>query len=156
MFDGGLDGLMVEADKPARMLIVNPYTRETIRHQETEAPAWIEVFSDSSAAGAQFLREATDRILQRKGRTARAEDIEDDLTAKAARLTTAWSLLSLNGEPINLPFSRAAARELFAKPGARWLRDQVLEFAADLGNYRQTTSPASSHMPNTNSGSTAA
>jgi len=70
-----------------------------------------------------------------RGQRLRAEDIESDFTEKLARLTKGWLLVTLEGVPLEVEFSLAAARELYAMPELSWLRDQVAEFAAELGNY---------------------
>jgi hypothetical protein len=152
----GLSGLAVKSDVPARMTVMNPYTRMPVLHAETNEPAWVDVLSESSKAGTRWLREATDKALARRGRTAKADDLDADLCAKAARLTTGWFLLNFSGEPIDVDYSPAMARDLFAMPEMTWLREQVLEFAGDLGNYRTPPSTASLSTEDTSSGSTVA
>lgn len=147
-------GLAVSTDKAGRMTIKDPYSRRPLVNAETEEPAWIDVLSDVSKVGAAFAREMTDKALGRRGRVTKAEELEDDLSQKAARLCVGWSLLTLAGEPIALPFTAGNARELFQMSEMAWLRDQVLEYAGDLGNFRATPSKPSSPTPDTSSAST--
>jgi len=147
-------GMTVAVDVPSRMHIIDPFTRMPLRSSNGD-PAWIDVLSDSSRAGAAWVRELTDKNLQRRGRTQRAEDLEIDLSEKATRLTVGWNLCTFDGTPIELPFTVGNARDLYNMPEMSWLRDQVLEFSADLGNYRRRPSTASSTTPDTASASTA-
>jgi hypothetical protein len=150
-----LSSLMISVDPPSRMTIINPYTRQPVRGKDNEDTAWVEVLSESSGPGRAFLRDQTDQIMMRKGRVARSEDLEANLSDKAARLTVGWHLLGLDGgAPLPIPFSLGNARDLYAMPEMAWLRDQVLEHAADLGNWRQTSLTTSSHTQSTNSVST--
>lgn len=146
-----LAGLAVNAEKPARMTIINPFNSHPVRHVETGEEAYVDVLSETGKIGAQWQREMTDKALQRRGRAGKADVLEDDLTDKATRLTVGWSLMTLDGTPINLPFSRANARELYEMPEMSWLREQVLGFAGDLGNWRPTSSSNSSPLPTTSS-----
>jgi hypothetical protein len=136
------------------MTIINPFNSHPVRHAETGEDAYIDVLSEAGKIGNQWQREMTDKALQRRGRAGKAEVLEDDLTDKAARLTVGWSLMTLAGEPIALPFSRPNARELYEMPEMSWLREQVLGFAGDLGNWRPTSSSNSSPSPTTSSAST--
>lgn len=51
------------------------------------------------------------------------EEQEQDDTEKLAAYTLGWSGLTSGGQPV--PFSKAAALQLYADPRRRWLRDQV-------------------------------
>ena len=135
----GLEGLKVHADKPARLTVVNPYTRAPLTVTDTDIVCWVDVLSDSSAVGAALVREQTDKIFQRRGRPIKPEDFEKDQVEKAARLTVNWGLVSLSGDAIDLPYTRSTARDVYAMPELRWLRDQVLDFSAELGNFQETS-----------------
>ena len=68
--------------------------------------------------------------------------MEADGTALLAALTKGWSLVTLDGAPIDVPCTPENARELYGTPDLAFIRRQVDEFVADLGNYRgQKTSP---------------
>ena len=148
----GIDDLLIGVDEAVRMPLINPYTGSPCINAETEEAGWIDVLSETSDAGAGYMRGRNDRVLARGSRTAKDAELQFENVEKAALLVTGWSLVAPNGAAIGLVFSRANPRELFANPKARWIRDQVLEFTANLGNYRPTTSPDSSPAPNTTSG----
>jgi hypothetical protein len=152
----GIDDLLIGIDETVRMTLINPFTGSPCVNRETDEPGWIDVLSDTSDAGAAYMRQRNDRVMGRGGRVAKDDELQFEHVEKAALLVTGWSLVAPNGSAINLVWSRANARELFSNRKARWMRDQVLEFTANLGNYRPTTSPDSSPAPNTPSGSTAA
>jgi hypothetical protein len=152
----GIDDLLIGIDETVRMTLINPFNGSPCINRDTEENGWIDVMSDTSDAGAAYMRARNNRVLARGGRAATDEELQFENVEKAAALVTGWSLVAPNGSPINLAWSRATARELFGNRKARWMRDQVLEFSANLGNYRPTTSPDSSPTPNTTSGSTAA
>ena len=48
-------------------------------------------------------------------------------------LTTGWNLTSEDGQP--LPFSKEAARDIYAAHEMAWLREQVEEFVGDRANF---------------------
>jgi hypothetical protein len=149
-----LASMMVVVDPPSRMTIINPYTRRSLLGEDGETTAYVDVLSETSKAGRTFLRDQTDQIMQRRGRVQKMDDIEASLADKAARLTAGWSLLGFDGQVLPVAFTLGNARDLYAMPEMSWLRDQVLEHAADLGNWRQTSLTNSSDMPNTTSVST--
>jgi hypothetical protein len=151
-----LAGMMVNAETPGRMTIINPFNGHPVRDAETGDEAYVDVLSDVGKIGSQWSREMTDKALQRKGRAAKAEILEEDLSDKAARLTVGWKLMTLAGVPIDAPFSRGNAREVYEMTEMSWLREQVLGFAGDLGNWRPTSSSNSSITPTTNSASISA
>lgn len=146
-----LAGLMVAVDPPSRMTVINPYSRMPLRSHDSEAVAYVDVLSETSQVGRAYQRDHTDQIMQRRNRVAKAEDLEQWFADKAARLTAGWLLMTLDGQPLPIAFSTSNARDVYAMPEMVWLRDQVLEHAADLGNWRQTNSTDSSPTPNTTS-----
>jgi hypothetical protein len=131
-------GMAVET--PSRMVILHPVTRRPLCNAETGAEAWIELLSEASAPGRAHDRDRTDRMLKMKGRKLSPEEIETDMVDKLAAVTKAWSLFSLDGIPLEIDCTAAEARALYAMPEARWLRDQVSEFATDVGNFRPAAS----------------
>jgi hypothetical protein len=148
----GIDDLLIGIDAPVRMPLVNPFTMAPCVNRETEEAGWIEVMSETSDAGAAYQRARNDRVMARGARAAKDDELQFEFVEKAAALVTGWSLVAPNGSEIALVWTRANARELFSNRKARWMRDQVLEFAANLGNYQVTSSPVSSPELNTTSG----
>lgn len=141
-------GLGVAVDAPARMTIVHPVTGQPLRllgldGEPTGEAAWIDLISADSAAARQHQREAQNRRLRARARSITAETIEADGTDLLAVLTRGWALATLDGTPIDVPCTPENARELYATPELAWLRRQVDEFVADLGNFpAKTTSPS--------------
>lgn len=135
-------GLALGVEQPARMIILHPVTRQPLRNTETGEDAYVDILSAGSAVGRAHDRSVTDKQLRARGRRMTAEEIEADITEKIAKLTRGWSLVTLDGEPLAVAFDAAAARELYSLPELAWLRDQALEFAGDLGNFRPGASPS--------------
>ncbi|MGE4043587.1 MAG: hypothetical protein AB7F35_01945 [Acetobacteraceae bacterium] len=133
-------GLALGVDSVARMTIIHPVTRQPLRNAETGEEAWIDLLSAGSSIGRAHDRAVTDRQLRLRGQRYTAEQAEADLIEKLAKLTKAWSLVTLKGEPLAVDCTPAAARELYALSELAWLREQVVEFITDLGNFRPAAS----------------
>lgn len=127
-------GLALPVDQPARMIISTPDEGGTLRNRETGEDAWIDLLSADSEVARAHDRALRDRIMRHR-RPLSSDEAEQWGTDLLAKLTRGWSLVTLDGEPIDLPFSEAAARELYAMPELRWLRDQIDRFVADRGNW---------------------
>jgi acyl-CoA reductase-like NAD-dependent aldehyde dehydrogenase len=136
-------GLGVAVDAPARMTILHPTTGQPLRNAATGEAAWISLLSADSAAARQHQREAQNRRLRARARSITAETLEADGTELLAVLTRDWSLVTLEGAPIDVPCTVENARELYGTPDLAFIRRQVDEFVADLGNFPgKTTSPS--------------
>jgi hypothetical protein len=141
-------GLAVGVDRPARMTILHPVTGQAIRlldaagHPNDQA-AWIDVLSADSKVARDLEREAQNRRLRGRLRRVTAEDIEAEGVELLTALTKGWCLAALDGTPIDVPCTPENARELYSTPDLAFLRRQVNEFAADLGNFpTRTISPS--------------
>ena len=132
-------GLALAVDAPARMTILHPVTRQPLRDSAGEE-AWIDLLSADSAAARAHDRATIDAQIRAAGRRRSSEQMDAELTEKLAKLTTGWRLLTLDGDALDVPFSIADARTLYALPELMWLRGQVAEFVADLGNFRPAAS----------------
>ena len=132
-------GLALAVDAPARMTILDPHTGQPLRDANGE-DAWIDLLSADSAAARAQDRATIDAQIRAGGRRRSAEQMDAELTEKLAKLTTGWRLLTFDGEPMDVPFSVAAARELYALPELLWLRAQVVRFVDELGNFRPAAS----------------
>ena len=82
------------------------------------------------------------RLAQRGRMRITPEELEAESTELLAALTAGWHLVTLDGHPLDVPFSIENARELYAAPALAWLREQVDEFAADRGNFATPLSPS--------------
>ena len=140
-------GLALGTSQAARMIIMHPITGQPLRQRETGAEAYLEMLSRDSDVARRCDRAATDKQLRSRGRRLTAEEIEGNQLEKLAKLTRGWSLVDLDGNPMEVPFSEATARELYAEPSLAWLRDQAQAFSDDLGNYPREPSKSSSTSP---------
>lgn len=136
-------GLGLAVDKPARMTVLHPVTGQPIRRADTGEAAWIDVLSADSQAARAHEREAQNRRLRSRARRLAAEDLETEGLELLVALTKGWSLATLDGAPIDVPFNAENARELYSAPELAFIRRQVNDFAADAGNY-QTPKTSSS------------
>jgi N-acetyl-gamma-glutamylphosphate reductase len=127
--------LGMAVDATSRIFLLHPVTRQPLIKEGTEEQAWIDVVSSVSQIGRAHDRSVTDKQIKMRGRRMQAEDIEADYTEKLAKLTRGWSLVTLAGEALDVEFTPGNARELYSLPELAWLRDQVSEFVADLGNF---------------------
>lgn len=136
--------LAVAVDRPARMTILHPATGQPLcvldeAGKPTDDVAWIDVLSADSAAAREYERAAQNKRLQSRARRITAEQLEADGVGLLAALTVGWRLVGLQGQPIDVPCTRENAAELYASPELGFIKRQVNDFAADLGNYPQAT-----------------
>ena len=133
-------GLGLSVDSPARLIILDPTTRQPLRNAETGEEAWIEMLSASGSVARAHDRVVTDKQLKMRGRRMTAEEMDADQTEKLAKLTKAWKLVTLSGQPIEVDCTQANARELYSLAELAWLRDQAFEHCMDAGVFRQDAS----------------
>ena len=132
--------LSLDVEKPARMIVVHPVSRQPLRSVDGKIEAFIDIFSADSEAARKHQRNVSRRRLAMRGRgRVTPEEMEADSVELLAAVTAGWSLLSLDGSPIDVSFSLEAARELYADPSVAWLRDQVDEFASERGNFSKAS-----------------
>lgn len=129
-------GLEIAVDKPARLMLSHPVTRQPLRDSEGHE-AFIELFSVDSAVARKHQQTIQKRRLSQRGTRIRItpEELESESVELLSALTTGWYLVTLDGRVIDLPFTIENARELYAAPSLAWVREQVDEFVADRGNY---------------------
>lgn len=132
-------GLGLAVEVPSRMTILHPVTRQPLRNALGEE-TYIDLLSASSSVARAHDRVTTDARIKMGNRRISAEEIEASINERLALLTRDWSLATLDGDPIDVPYSAANARELYALPELSWLRDQALEFSGDVGNFRKGAS----------------
>lgn len=140
-------GLEIAVDKPQRLYLLHPNTRQPLRTRPNKAgeaeAAWVDIYSSDSKAARDHQREVQRRRLNMRGRgRISPEELEAEAVDLLAALTVDWRLVSLDGAPIDVPFSGDNARELYAAPALAWIREQVDEFASDRANFPQPSSPS--------------
>lgn len=145
-------GLALEVDKPQRMVIMHPtLSRPLVDKDGNEA--YIDLYSADSPRAQQHNRELARRRLNQRVRVKQTpEEIEANNTDLYVALTAGWRLLSIDGSPLDLPFTPENARKLYDAPSVRWLRDQVDDFAADRGNFAPPSWRSSLSGPSKSSG----
>ena len=133
--------LALPVDEAARMVIMHPITGQPLR-DASGSEAYIDLLSNDSQKAQAFDRKRTTQRIERRARAATltAEELEAEATDKFAAQTTGWSLLGLGGEPLDIAFSEAVARELYAAPPMMWLREQVAIFQANRANFGKASS----------------
>jgi hypothetical protein len=133
--------LALPVDEAGRMIIMHPITGQPLRTSDG-SEGYIDLLSNDSQKAQAFDRRQTTQRLQRRNRVATltGEELEAEVTDRFAALTTGWSLVGLDGAPIAVDFSEAAARELYAAPAMVWLREQVALFQANRANFGKASS----------------
>ena len=132
-------GLGLAIEVPSRMIILHPVTRYPLRNTLGEE-TYIDLLSASSSVGRAHDRTMTDARIKMGNKRYSAEEFENSVNERLATLTRGWSLATLDGDPIDVPYSPANARELYALPELSWLRDQAIEFIGDVGNFHKGAS----------------
>jgi len=137
MMNGKFAGMEMSVDRPERLPLLHPTTRQTLRDADGKE-AFLELYSQDS----KIARDHTLAIQRRRLRAARGrlriepEEIEADTVDLLAALTAGWHLVGLNGTVLDVPFSTENARELYSAPQLAWVREQADEFINDRGNFK--------------------
>jgi hypothetical protein len=121
------------------MVLKHPVTNQPIRDAKGEE-AYIDLLSLDSQKALAFDRVAGDRRLERLARARSVPtsvEFEAEQTDRMATLTTGWRLLNIDGTAMDVPFTEANARELYAFP---WIRQQVALFQGNLANFVKASS----------------
>lgn len=138
-------GLELAVDKPQRLILLHPNTRQPLRDKDG-GEAWIDLYSADSEVARRHNRAIQRRLLNVSARGQRIKRTPEEIEAEGvdllAALTTGWRLVSMSGDPLDVPFNQENARELYAAPSMAWIREQVDEFAADRGNFSEASSPS--------------
>lgn len=133
-------GLELAVEKPIRLVLLNPVTRQPIRDKEGKE-SYIEHFSGDSEIARKHQRTVQRRRLAMRGRAKiTPEELEAEGNDLLAALSTGWYLVSLDGNPIDVPFNVENARELYASPATAYIREQLDESASDRGNLSTASS----------------
>lgn len=133
------DSLAIEADKPSRMIIIHPSTREPLG--EEDDIAYIDLYSLDSDVARKYNRAMnTRRLQQRKIRRPTPEEFEENAVDLLVALTAGWKLKDLEGVDLAIPFSSEDAKELYSNTATTWIREQVDEFISDRSNFMKPSS----------------
>lgn len=136
------EGLGLDVDRPGRVLLKHPITGAPLVEigedgkEKPDGEAYVLIYSTDSPAANVLQRENLDRrIRKRQDRPSTAAEMERDRIEVLAALTTGWRLVHLDGKPLNIPFDKDAARELYALSTCTWLREQVENAIGDRSNF---------------------
>ncbi len=127
-------GASLAVDTPFRVELLHPVTNTPLRDKDQNT-AYVEVLSHDSQKARQHQRDVANRRLRRGAGKITAEEIEAENVDLMVALTAGWYLLDLEGNPLNVEFNEANARELYSTREVRWIRDQVDEAAAERKNF---------------------
>lgn len=138
------DGLGLAVETPAKALLTHPINQTALVDADGKQ-AYVEILSYDSREAQQLAQAATNRRIKVRGGagTVRltAEELEQERVDVLAALTRGWYLLSLDGTPIaDATFTTANARELYAHPSTRWIREQVELGAGDRSLFTKAPS----------------
>jgi hypothetical protein len=131
-------GLGLEVETPSRLELEHPVTHQPLRNAETGEAAWIDLLSGESSVAKAHERASLDKAFKRPGRKMTAEEFLADQVERLVKLTKGWSLMTLDGRPLDVPFTPAAARELYSLPELSWIREQAAQFVGELGHFAET------------------
>lgn len=137
------DALALAVDRPSRMIILHPATRQPLRNGTGEE-GWIDLLSDDSQAAQAYDDRLSDNRLQNRqliGSLPTAGELRQAAIGRLAALTTGWHLVGLDSSTIDIPFNPANAIELYGHHELAWLREQV---AAHIGRRANFTPRSSS------------
>ncbi len=127
--------LSLDVEKPGRMIVVHPITRQPLRDDEGRE-AYIDLYSGDSEQARRHQRSIARRRMAMRGRgKLTPEEVEAEATEFLCAVTTGWYLLDLDGHPLGVEFSVENARELYGLSAIAWLRDQVDEYVGDRANF---------------------
>lgn len=130
-------GLELEIEKPYRLTLVHPVTRQPLRDEEGKE-AYIDHYSSDSEIARKHQRAIARRRLAMRGRAKiTPEELEAEATDLFVALTAGWYLVDLRGKKIDVPFSQESARRLYSNSAVGWIREQVDESTADRANFSQ-------------------
>lgn len=138
--------LAAVVDAPSRMELKAPGSDEVIRDAKGN-PAYIDMLSPDSASALAIDR-ANTRSTRRKLRTGNAADLDDedfieDQVDKLVAVTVGWYLVNpATKEPFDVPFSKEAARQLYADAGMGWVRRRAWAFHNNEANFMQRSPKA--------------
>lgn len=144
---GVLEAVATQVESAARMTVVDPDERVLIDADGKEC--WIDFLSADSEAGRKVER-SRNRAQFARARSGRNTDIDDDPVEVQVEILTALATGWYFGPDAD-PFSKAAAKALFADPEYAWLRKRSYTFVYSAANFIKRSSKTSSPSPSTSS-----
>lgn len=148
MSDDPFAALSVDVEASFRMPIILPDTIEPLKDVDGNE-SYIAFLAWDSEEGRKLDKIQTrDNIRRGFRQRSRAEllaeaEKEDPIETQVDRLTalaTGWHLVNPDKTVIDLPFSKEAARKLFANPKTAWLRRQAWTWVNNEANFMRSSS----------------
>lgn len=130
-----IPGLSLSIDNPKRMEVLHPVTKMPLRSKDGEKTAHMMVLSTDSPKAKAHQRAVLDRRLAGGKGSVSAEIIEAEQVDLMAALVVGWELYDFEGNAVDLKYSEANARLLFAAPQFQWIREQVDAFISSRANF---------------------
>lgn len=131
--------LALDTETPRRMIIRHPATGEPIVDRNGKE-AYLELYALSSRRAQKVRAGIQQRRIEARVRRVTVQEAEDEAMAVLAACVKDWHLVGFDGEEIAIAPSEAAAQELFATDGMRYLFEQATLFADAAGNFLPASS----------------
>jgi hypothetical protein len=130
--------LQPSADQGSDLHLEHPVTGEKLYFGEADdrKPMTIRLVGRDSKRFRRKEAEILNRTMAKQSRKASVESSEENGIELLAACTIGWSGIAFGGEEV--AFSEKAAAELYAKPGYKWIREQVDRFIAERANFFPT------------------
>lgn len=152
MSSGKFAALKGQATLPSRMIIIDPITEKPIVDKQGNE-AFIDMLGPDSDQALKIDR-ANNTAAVRKMRSGRNrqnpedEDFIKDQVEKLSAVTVAWYLIDpATQEPLDVPFSKENASELYADRDLGWLRRQAWGHHNAEANFIMRSSKSSASSP---------
>lgn len=126
--------LALATEQPRRMTIRHPATAEPLR-DASGAEAYLDLLALTSAAAQKARNALQQKRIEQRVRRVTAEEVQAEAMTVLAAVTKGWHLVGLDGEPIDVPCTEAAALELYTTPGMAFIVEQATAFADAAGNF---------------------
>jgi hypothetical protein len=139
MSSSKFDALAAQVDVPFKVILIDALTDTPITDKAGKK-AYIEVLSVDSTEGQLFDKEGrrvtNTRLMSGRKEAVANEDSVENNKRKTARLTKSWYLVDpATQDPMEVPFSQAAALELYMSNGTHHIWQQVWMGAIEPGNF---------------------
>ena len=132
------DALELET-KPFRMEIMDPVKGTPMADKDGKV-AYVDLISTESPEAESWRRGVFDRnqLAMKKRRNVAGQTFDENKAQGVellVTLTVGWYLVDKAGKPIDAPFSKETARQLYNNPKMSWLKQQVDDALGNDANF---------------------
>lgn len=124
-----------DKETPREMKLANPITGLPLTSADGKTAAVINLYSADSKVAQTFERELLDGRILSKAKPD-AEKTELEMYLRLATLTHSWTLLDLEGNPVEVECNRANAVEFYRE--MPWAFEQASDFSRSRNNYKKS------------------